>query len=68
MYVIADTGATKNYTKVDTPCENKCKTTQGPRLLLPDGSLVQETHREEPNIIPLLSKRPKIAHILPHLQ
>ena len=27
-YRISDTGATQNYIKVDTPCENKVKTTQ----------------------------------------
>ena len=29
-YGIADTSATQNYIKVDTPCRKKVKTTQGP--------------------------------------
>ena len=50
------------------PCENKVKTTQGPQLILPDRSRIQETHREELNISPFLYKRSKTAHILTHLQ
>ena len=68
MYWILDTGATKSYIKVDTPCTDKFKTIQIPRVLLPDGSLMQATYREEWNPSPLLYTRAKIAHILTHLQ
>ena len=67
-YGIADTGATQNYTKVDTPRSNKIKTSQGPQVILPDGSIMQATHKAELNLSPLLSTRSKIAHIFPHLQ
>ena len=67
-YGIADTGATQNYTKVDTPRSNKIKTSQGPRVILPDGSIMQATHKAELNLIPLLSTRAKIVHIFTHLQ
>ena len=68
MYVISDTCATKKYIKADTPCSNKVKTPQGPRVILTDGSLMQATHKAELNLIPLLSTRTKIAHIFLHLQ
>ena len=68
MYVISDTGATKNYIKVDTPCVNKFKTQKGSRLILPDGSFMQATYKAEINLSPLLSTRSKTAHTFPHLQ
>ena len=68
MYGISDTGATQNYIKVDTPCENKVNTTQGPQVLLPYGSLMQAIHRAELNIRPLFSTRSKTSHIFSHLQ
>ena len=58
-YGIVDTGATKNYIKVDTPFSNKFKTTQVPQVILPYGSLIQTTHTEELNLIILLSTRAK---------
>ena len=67
-YVIVDTGDTQNYIKVDTPCSNKSKTSQGPRVILPDLRIMQETHKSELNRSPLTSTRSKIAHIFPHLQ
>ena len=45
MYVIADTGATQKYIKVETSCVNKFKIHQGPQVILPDASLMQATHR-----------------------
>ena len=45
MYVLTETGATQNYIKLYTPCENKSKTKKGPQVLLPYGSLIQATHR-----------------------
>ena len=36
-YGIADTGATQNYIKVDTPCSNKVKTSEGLQVIIPDG-------------------------------
>ena len=68
MYGIADTGPTKNYTKVDTSCVNKFKTHQGPRVILQCESLIRTTHKAYLNISPLLSTRSKTAHISPHLQ
>ena len=65
MYGIADTGATQKYIKLDTPCINKVKTTQGLRVILPDGSLMQATEKAELNLSPLLSTRAKTAHIPP---
>ena len=62
---IADTGATQNYIKVDTSCINKVKTHQGPRVILPDGSLMQATNKAKCNLIPLLSTRSKTSHIFP---
>ena len=44
-YGIAYTGATRNYIKVDTPCSNKVKRTQVMQVILPDGSLMQATHK-----------------------
>ena len=67
-YGIADTSATQNYIKVGTPCSNKVKTSQGPRVVLPDGSIMQATHKTELNLSPLLSTRSKIAHIFTHIQ
>ena len=40
MYGISDTGAIEKYTKVETPCVNKVKIMQGPRVILPDESLM----------------------------
>ena len=61
MYGIADTGATQKYNiRVDTPCENKVKTIRGHQILLPYGSLIQETYRVEQNLTPLLSTRSNI--------
>ena len=40
----------------------------GPHGLLPDGRLIHDTHREEINLIPSLTKGDKKAHILPQLQ
>ena len=62
---IADTGATQNYIKVDTSCITKVKTHQGPRVILPDGSLTQATNKAKCNLIPLLSTRSKTSHISP---
>ena len=67
-YGIADTGATQNFIKVNTPCSNKVKTTPGPRFILLDGSLMHGTHKAELNLSPLLPTRAKKAHISPHLQ
>ena len=67
-YGIADTGDTQNYIKLDTPCSNKVKNSQGPQVILPYGSLTQATHKAELKISPLLSTRSKITHIFPHLQ
>ena len=67
-YGIADTDATKEYIKVDTPCINKVKTHQGTQAILPDGRLMQTTHKAKLNLSPLLSTRSKTAHIFPHLQ
>ena len=67
-YSIADTGTTQNYIKVDTPCKNKFKTTQGPRVILPYGSLIQSTHKAQHHLIPLPSTSSKTAHIFSHLQ
>ena len=50
------------------PCVNKVKTYQVPRVLLPDGSLVQATYKDELSLIHLLSTREKIEHIFPYLQ
>ena len=68
MHGISHTGATPNYTKVDTPYSKTFKTSQGPRVILPDGRLMQATHKAEINIIALVSTRAKISHIFPHLQ
>ena len=68
MYGIVYKKATKNYTKVDTPCENKFKKTQGPKVLLLYVSLMKVTNRSELNLITLLSTRNKTAQIYPHLQ
>ena len=68
MYGIEYTSATQNYIKVDTPCVNKIKIQQGPRVILPDGSLVQAIHKVELHLSPLLSTGAKTAHIIPHLQ
>ena len=68
IYRISDMGATQKYIKVNTPCAKKVKTTIGPKALLPDGRLVQATHRAEINVIPLLSTRAKTSHIFPYLQ
>ena len=49
MYGIADTGATQKYIKVDAPCRNIVKTHQIPRVILPYGSLMKATHKDELN-------------------
>ena len=46
MYGISETGATQNYIKVNTNDLNKVKTNQGPRLILPDKSIMKATHKE----------------------
>ena len=65
---IVDTGETKNYIKVYTPCANKVKKMQGLQAILPDESLMQATHMVEINLSPLLSTISKTAHIFPRLQ
>ena len=67
-YIIADTGATQNYIKVETPYKIKVKTTHGPQVILPYRRLMQATHKAQLHLIPLLSTRSKTAHIFPHLQ
>ena len=64
-YGISDTGTTKNYIKVDTPSSNKIKTSQEPWVILTYGSIMQETHKAELNISPLLSARLKKPHLPP---
>ena len=59
MYGIAYTCTTQNYMKVDTPCENKFKMFEELQVILPDIYIMQATHREELNPIPLLSTRGK---------
>ena len=68
MYNIADTSTMQNYIKVYIPCENTVKTTQGPQVLLSDGSIMPATHKAELNLGPLLSIRSKTVHIFPPLQ
>ena len=67
-YGIAYTGATQKYIKVETPCRNKFKTTQGPWVILPYGRLMQATHKAELHLSPLISTSSKTAHIFPHLK
>ena len=45
MYGIADKGATKNYIKVQIPCTNKFQIFRGTHVLLPDGIIIQDTHK-----------------------
>ena len=44
-YGIADICATQNHIKVDTPCGNKIMTSQGPRVILIYGSIIQATYK-----------------------
>ena len=67
-YGISDTGDTQNYIKVDTPCRNRIKTSQGTRVILPDGRIMQATYKAILKISPLLLTRANIAHISPHIQ
>ena len=53
-YDIADTGATQDCIKLDTPCKNKDNTTQGPGVILSYGSFMQVTRKEELQLSPLL--------------
>ena len=64
----SQTQSQKNYTKLDTHCANKFKTTQGLRVIIPCGSLMKNYHREEINLSHLLSTRSKNSHIPPHPQ
>ena len=41
---------------------------QGPRVILLDEIIMQETHKAELNLIPLLPERSKTEHTPPHLQ
>ena len=50
MYSILDSGETQKYIKVHIRCTNKVKIYIGPQVLLPDGSLMPVTHREDLNL------------------
>ena len=44
------------------------KIPRGPQVILPDGSPIQDNHREEIKLRSLLNTRAKASHIYPHLQ
>ena len=68
QYGIADTGATQNCIRLNTPCRNKQKISDGPQVVLLDGSIMKETHRALLNPNPLLTQSARTAHIFPRLQ
>jgi hypothetical protein len=64
---IADSGCTGHFLQVDSPCLNKTPTSNGLRVLLPDGSTIQATHTALPDI-PNLPIAARQAHIFPQLE
>jgi hypothetical protein len=64
---IADSGCTGHFLQVNSPCLNRTPTSNGLRVLLPDGSTIQATHTallDMPNL-PLAARQ---AHIFPQLK
>lgn len=64
---IADSGCTGHFLQIDSPCLNKTPTSNGLRVLLPDGSTIQATHTallDMPNL-PIAARQ---AHIFPQLK
>jgi hypothetical protein len=64
---IADSGCTGHFLQVDSPCLNKTPTSNGLRVLLPDGSTIQATYTallDMPNL-PIAARQ---AHIFPQLK
>jgi hypothetical protein len=64
---IADSGCTGHLLQVDSLCLNKTPTSNGLRVLLPDGSTIQATHTallDMPNL-PIAARQ---AHIFPQLK
>ena len=68
QYGIADTGSTQKYIRLNTPCSNNKKISNSPQVILPDGSIMQATHRALLNLNPLLNQSVCTSHIFPHLQ
>ena len=68
MYSIADTGATQNYIKVDTPCINKFKTHQVPQVILTDGRRMQAKHKSNLKLGPLLKTGRDYTKLTPYLK
>ena len=62
-YGIAATQANHNYIRTSTPYRNKQPITNTPQVILPDGSLMQDTHREVLNLNPLLTPTERKSHI-----
>ena len=67
-YGIANTGETKNYTRVNTPCSNNKQISNGSPVILPDSRMMQATHRELLNLNPLLTQADRTSNFFPHLQ
>jgi hypothetical protein len=64
---IADSGCTGHFLQVDSPCLNKTPTSNGLRVLLPDGSTIQATHTallDMPDL-PIAARQ---GHIFPQLK
>ena len=68
QYGIAKTGETQNYIRVNIPCSNKKKISNGPQVILPDGRIMQANHRALINLNPLLTQSAHTSHVFPHLQ
>ena len=68
QYNIADTGASQNYIRVNTPCRNKQLITNVPKVILPDGIIMKDTHRSLLNLNPLLTQSACTYHIFSHIQ
>ena len=58
----------QNYIRVNTQCSNKQQISNGPQVILPDGSIMQAINRALLNLNPLLNQAVCTAHVSPHIQ
>ena len=68
QYGIDNTGATQNYIRVNTLWIKNQPIKNYPQVILPDGNIMQTTHRALINLKPLLTQAYRTSHMSPHLK
>ena len=68
QYGIANTGATQNYIRLNTPCINNQKISNALGVIITDSSIMQATHRALLNLNLLLTQAYCIYHVSSQIQ